>query len=118
MKSQALESTVVVSNEGTDISSTPQSVADQSESSTTQSMIKAHEDDDEDDDEEEEPEVLAPVAVFALLVTTVIIGICAEFLVGSLEGLSEKANISRTFIGIIILPIVGNAAGECFMCIL
>ncbi|ORY51542.1 calcium/proton exchanger [Rhizoclosmatium globosum] len=61
-------------------------------------------------DEEDVPEVLGWIAMVALLVTTVVIGVCAEFLVDSLDGLSAKAGLSKTFIGIIILPIVGNAA--------
>jgi Ca2+:H+ antiporter len=47
-----------------------------------------------------------------LLGATLVIALCAEYLVGSVEGLSKSANISQTFIGIIILPIVGNAAGR------
>lgn len=34
----------------------------------------------------------------------------AEFLVGSIEGLAEQWNLSQTFVGLILLPIVGNAA--------
>merc|ERR1712086_1234460 len=40
----------------------------------------------------------------ALLVT-----VFSEFLVDSIDGFVEKSNISRTFVGIVILPIVGNA---------
>ncbi|KAI9336977.1 Sodium/calcium exchanger protein-domain-containing protein [Obelidium mucronatum] len=65
---------------------------------------------EEEEEEEEIPETLAWVATFGLVSATVIIGILAELLVGSLEGLSEQAHLSQTFIGIIILPIVGNAA--------
>ncbi|KAJ3411320.1 hypothetical protein HDV05_002384 [Chytridiales sp. JEL 0842] len=65
---------------------------------------------EDDDDDEEHPTTLAWVAAAGLLGATLIIAVCAEFLVDSVEGLSEKANISETFIGIIILPIVGNAA--------
>ncbi|KAJ3077031.1 hypothetical protein HDU98_009432 [Podochytrium sp. JEL0797] len=64
----------------------------------------------EDEEDEETPETLPWIALFGLCLATCLIGICAEFLVGSLEGLSVQANISQTFIGIIILPIVGNAA--------
>ncbi|KAJ3025123.1 UNVERIFIED_CONTAM: hypothetical protein HDU68_007435 [Siphonaria sp. JEL0065] len=65
---------------------------------------------EEDENEEEIPDTLAWVALVGLLGATVIIGVCAEFLVSSLDGLSEQAGLSHTFIGIIILPIVGNAA--------
>lgn len=46
----------------------------------------------------------------ALVVITVIVAICAEFLVGSINTIVETAHISKTFIGLILLPIVGNAA--------
>ncbi|KAJ3352729.1 hypothetical protein HDU83_007677 [Entophlyctis luteolus] len=65
---------------------------------------------EEDDDDQEIPDTLMSVAVFGLVGATVLIGLCAEFLVDSLDGLSQQAGISHTFIGIIILPIVGNAA--------
>ncbi|KAJ3077033.1 hypothetical protein HDU98_009434 [Podochytrium sp. JEL0797] len=65
---------------------------------------------DEEEEEEERPDTLAVVAFASLVGATVVIGICAEFLVGSLEGLSLQLGWSETFIGIILLPIVGNAA--------
>lgn len=49
------------------------------------------------------------VAAAGLLVTTLAITIFSEYLVGSIEGFTEQSGISRTFVGIIILPIVGNA---------
>ncbi|KAI8615972.1 Sodium/calcium exchanger protein-domain-containing protein [Chytriomyces sp. MP71] len=67
-------------------------------------------DEDDDDDEDDEPETLAFISVLALLAATVIIGICAEFLVSSLDGLATDAGISKTFVGVVLLPIVGNAA--------
>jgi len=36
--------------------------------------------------------------------------VCAEFLVDSIDSLVATAHISKTFIGLILLPIVGNAA--------
>eukprot|EP00842_Homolaphlyctis_polyrhiza_P004972 jgi/Hompol1/5476/HPOL_000915-RA len=64
--------------------------------------------------EEEEDEELSlltmPVAIGVLVFSTILIGFCAEYLVNSIEGISESLKISRTFIGLIILPIVGNAA--------
>ncbi len=35
----------------------------------------------------------------------------AEFLVDSINGLTETGAISKEFVGLILLPIVGNAAG-------
>ncbi|KAJ3306723.1 hypothetical protein HDV03_004354 [Kappamyces sp. JEL0829] len=63
-----------------------------------------------EDDEEEETLVNMPCAIGALIITTVLIGFSAEYLVGSIEGISAKLHLSETFIGLIVLPIVGNAA--------
>lgn len=49
-------------------------------------------------------------AAAVLIVVTVLVAICAEFLVDSIDSLVETAHISKTFVGLILLPIVGNAA--------
>jgi Ca2+:H+ antiporter len=49
-------------------------------------------------------------AVITLLCTTGLVALCAEFLVGSLDYLISSSGVSQAFIGLIILPIVGNAA--------
>ncbi len=60
--------------------------------------------------EPEEP-IMGPIAAGAVLVaTTVIVAVCAEYLVGSIDAIVESAHISKTFIGLILIPIVGNAA--------
>lgn len=38
------------------------------------------------------------------------VSLCAEFLVGSIEAISSDWDLSETFVGLILLPIVGNAA--------
>ena len=54
--------------------------------------------------------VLSPqTAVTALLATTIAIAISAEYLVGTIDDLVHTLGISKNFIGLIILPIVGNA---------
>lgn len=40
-----------------------------------------------------------------------LVGVTAEFLVGSINGLTESGHITKEFVSIILLPIVGNAAG-------
>ncbi|KAI9331649.1 Sodium/calcium exchanger protein-domain-containing protein [Zopfochytrium polystomum] len=65
---------------------------------------------EQSDEEEEKPITLGWVALLQLVVTTLLISASAELLVGSLEGLSEEAHLTESFIGIVILPIVGNAA--------
>ncbi|KIW11289.1 calcium/proton exchanger [Exophiala spinifera] len=49
-------------------------------------------------------------AVILLLVSTGLVALCAEFLVGSIDYLISSSGVSQAFIGLIILPIVGNAA--------
>jgi len=49
-------------------------------------------------------------SVFLLIVTTGLVAACADFMVESINGLVETNNIGEIFIGLIILPIVGNAA--------
>lgn len=62
-------------------------------------------------EEAKEEPLLQPVpAGVALLIITVIVAVCAEFLVGSVDAIVEHAHISKTFIGLILIPIVGNAA--------
>lgn len=49
-------------------------------------------------------------AIVLLLCTTGLVALCAEFLVGSIDYLIANSGVSQAFIGLIILPIVGNAA--------
>jgi Ca2+:H+ antiporter len=64
-----------------------------------------------DHEEEEEHHILSPLAAtIALVVVTVLVAICADYLVGSIDSIVEKTGMSRTFIGLILIPIVGNAA--------
>lgn len=48
-------------------------------------------------------------ACLGLLVVTLLVTIFSNFLVSSIEGFTEASGVSRTFVGLIILPIVGNA---------
>ena len=67
--------------------------------------------DREDDDEEEEPQLHFFVALGTLLFATVIIALCAEFMVGSIDAVTKDGKgVSVEFVGLILLPIVGNAA--------
>jgi Ca2+:H+ antiporter len=65
----------------------------------------------EDDEEEgEEPQLHFTVAVATLAVSTVIIALCAEFMVDSISAVTAGGKVSEEFVGLILLPIVGNAA--------
>ncbi|KAM6514132.1 Vacuolar calcium ion transporter [Fusarium falciforme] len=61
-------------------------------------------------DEREEPSLGTASAVAVLVVTTIMVAICADYLVGSINSLVETSGISRALIGLILIPIVGNAA--------
>ncbi|KAJ4327448.1 hypothetical protein N0V84_002101 [Fusarium piperis] len=49
-------------------------------------------------------------SVVLLLVSTALVAVCAEFLVDSIEEVVSTSSVGEIFIGLIILPIVGNAA--------
>lgn len=65
---------------------------------------------EEKEPEEAEPELSLSVAIGLLIVVTVFVAVTAEWLVDSIDGLADSGNISKEFIGLILLPIVGNAA--------
>ena len=73
----------------------------------------------------------APISPWAtgttLLLATVAVSFCSDYLVGSVDDVVESFNISKTFIGLVLVPIVGNAgifspgvaygnSGDCDMC--
>ncbi|KAI1259966.1 Sodium/calcium exchanger protein-domain-containing protein [Xylariaceae sp. FL1019] len=60
--------------------------------------------------ESEDDDLSRPAAIVLLLITTALVAVCAEFLVDSIEAVVESSSIKEIFIGLIILPIVGNAA--------
>ncbi|KAI9047439.1 hypothetical protein LZ554_008158 [Drepanopeziza brunnea f. sp. 'monogermtubi'] len=50
-------------------------------------------------------------AMFLLLISTGLVAVCAEFMVDSINAVvASNSGVSEAFIGLIILPIVGNAA--------
>lgn len=49
-------------------------------------------------------------AILLLIVSTGLVAVCAEFLVGSIDYLVDNTSVSEAFVGLILLPIVGNAA--------
>lgn len=64
-----------------------------------------------EEEEEEEERLLSPwAATVVLIVITVLVAICADYLVGSIDGIVQKTSMSKTFIGLVLIPIVGNAA--------
>ncbi|KAI0017183.1 Sodium/calcium exchanger protein-domain-containing protein [Xylariomycetidae sp. FL0641] len=63
---------------------------------------------DEEEDEEEEPQLHFWVALAQLLISTVIIAVCSEGMVSGIEYITAEG-VSEEFVGLILLPIVGNA---------
>jgi Ca2+:H+ antiporter len=59
---------------------------------------------------EEHPEWSRRQAVGMLLVATAFVALEAEFLVSSLEPALEDLGLSEFFVGLIVIPIIGNAA--------
>jgi Ca2+:H+ antiporter len=67
----------------------------------------------ENNDEEghQDGDTLSPLAAgIALVVVTIMVSVCADYLVDSIDSIVESAHISKTFVGLILIPIVGNAA--------
>jgi Ca2+:H+ antiporter len=56
------------------------------------------------------PKMSRTAAVVMLLITTGLVAISAEFLVDAIPEMTKNSPISQAFIGLIVLPIVGNAA--------
>lgn len=66
---------------------------------------------EDEEGEEEEPPDLSPYAAGVLLaVCTITTKFSTDFLIASIEGTVETFELSKEFIGIILLPIIGNAA--------
>ncbi|KAK3079246.1 hypothetical protein LTS18_005358 [Coniosporium uncinatum] len=55
-------------------------------------------------------EMSRTAAVVMLVISTALVAICAELLVDAIPHMAENSDVSQAFIGLIILPIVGNAA--------
>lgn len=65
---------------------------------------------DLDEGGEGEPEVNLPFWIFLLLVITLAVAVESELLVSSLEVATSQLGLGRLFTGVILLPIIGNAA--------
>jgi Ca2+:H+ antiporter len=60
--------------------------------------------------EKEIPLMSRTAAIVMLVISTGLVAVCADFLSDAIEPMVQKTGISEAFIGLIILPIVGNAA--------
>lgn len=74
--------------------------------------------DDEDEEEAPEDESMSAWSAAAILVgVTLVISFCADYLVDSIDPIVATGAISKNFIGLILIPIVGNAAEHVTACV-
>lgn len=73
-------------------------------------LNKPKDDDEEEEEEFETPSLSVIGALVTLAVSTTLVAFCSEFMVDSIDGLTATGGVSTTFVGLILLPIVGNAA--------
>ncbi|GAA5931686.1 uncharacterized protein JCM15063_001538 [Sporobolomyces koalae] len=64
----------------------------------------------EEEQEEEEAKMNISAAIISLVAVTVVTSFCADYLVGAIDEFAQDYSIPKAFIGLILLPIVGNAA--------
>eukprot|EP00812_Abedinium_dasypus_P008877 NODE_2605_length_907_cov_269.318075.p2 GENE.NODE_2605_length_907_cov_269.318075~~NODE_2605_length_907_cov_269.318075.p2 ORF type:complete len:230 (+),score=79.33 NODE_2605_length_907_cov_269.318075:52-690(+) len=64
----------------------------------------------EEAEEEEEPDLSPVVAAFLLLILTCVTAYSTDCLIAALQGAVDRWDVSKEFMGIIMLPIIGNAA--------
>ena len=84
----------------------------------THTQLFNNESESGEDGEQNEAQILSvSAAVIALIIVTVAVAVCAEFLVGSIDAIVASTHVSKTFIGLILLPIVGNAAEHVTACV-
>lgn len=71
----------------------------------------------ENTEEAEEASMSAWSAAAVLVGVTLVISFCADYLVDSIDAIVATGAISKNFIGLILIPIVGNAAEHVTACV-
>ncbi|KAI5478371.1 vacuolar calcium ion transporter h(+) exchanger [Pseudohyphozyma bogoriensis] len=79
-------------------------------SSSSSSSASTHSSESEQVGGHHAPKMSLWASLALLTIVTVITGFTAEWLVDSIDGLTATGNISREFVALILLPLVGNAA--------
>ncbi|CAH7688872.1 Sodium/calcium exchanger protein-domain-containing protein [Phakopsora pachyrhizi] len=64
----------------------------------------------EEEEEEEVPSLNTVSALVLLALSTALVGVTSEWLVDSINGITRTGVLSEAWVGLILLPIVGNAA--------
>ncbi|KAK1357155.1 Vacuolar cation/proton exchanger [Heracleum sosnowskyi] len=77
---------------------------------THHQLFEAQEEAESSKETEEEPEIGIASGLVWLIGMTIIIALLSEYVVGTIEDASDSWGIPVSFISIILLPIVGNAA--------
>ncbi|CEG48919.1 ca2 :cation antiporter family [Plasmopara halstedii] len=74
-------------------------------------QLKTHADffEDVQDDSEETVALSMRASAVVLLLATLLVSLFSQFLVNSIDGFATQLHLSKSFIGIILLPVVGNA---------
>lgn len=65
---------------------------------------------EEEEEEEETPQMNTISAIVLLVVATVLIGFTSEWLVDSLDGLTQSTPLTEAWVGLILLPIGASHA--------
>ncbi|KAF2739021.1 vacuolar calcium ion transporter-like protein /H(+) exchanger [Polyplosphaeria fusca] len=73
-------------------------------------LVNKSNEEEEDEDDIELPQLTVIGALVTLGISTALVAFCSEFMVESIHGLTDGGRVSTVFVGLILLPIVGNAA--------
>lgn len=71
----------------------------------------------EQEEDDEDSSMSAWSAAAILIGTTVVISFCADYLVDAIDPIVATGAVSKNFIGLILIPIVGNAAEHVTACV-
>ncbi|MEW5317917.1 MAG: hypothetical protein WDW38_009178 [Sanguina aurantia] len=72
-------------------------------------QLKTHKEEFQGEESGEEPMLSLVMAIGLLTIITIIVAFASECLTGSIEEVSKSTGVSQAFLGMIILPIAGNA---------
>ncbi|GLC37749.1 hypothetical protein PLESTB_001472900 [Pleodorina starrii] len=80
-------------------------------------QLKTHADLFKGEDDDAVPMLTLGTSIGLLTAITAVVAVCSEFLTDSIKEVSESTHLSEAFIGLIILPIAGNACEHLTACI-
>jgi calcium/proton exchanger cax len=86
------------------------SIAEDQEEPAVNGLRNDESAEEDDDDDSEEPQMTLAASIGLLCLVTALVSICSEFLVDSIQEVTRAWGINVSFVGIILIPIVGNAA--------